>query len=442
MVQLQVLNKLLIDKSYSFITLNNLDKSYFDEYPQEFEYIENHFNKYGKVPDRETFISQFPNFDFIDVQESAKFLYDSLAEEHLYKKAYNVFSEVSKEMQTGDSRVAISKLLSRMPELTTQLSYEAVDLIKDADERFNEYVDKGENFEKYYIPSGLTELDKIIGGWDKSNDLVAICARPGIGKSWWIDYFAINAAKAGKTVGLYSGEMSESQVGYRIDTFESHISNYKISKGFSDIINEYKQHIDKIQDISGKLLVCTPKLLNGSPTVSKLRGFCEKYKIDILFVDQYSLLTTDKYVKNRTERFEQVSLELKMLQSELQIPVICACQLNRGAVDNEVGKDPGTENIAGSDRIAQDSSIVITILQGRNNTVTLNVIKSRSGVTGDKLEYNWDIDKGILNYIPNNLSNADKVAETTYRKQNNVSEPQKSYSEQFADEFGGQDIGF
>lgn len=435
MIELQCLNFILNTKSFSFVTLNNLDKSYFSDYEKEFDFIENHYKQYSNVPDKETFIAQFPDFAFIDVQESPKFLYDTLCEEYTYKKAYSILSDVSSEMQNGDSRIAVTKLLSHIPELVKQLTYEATDLIKDADKRYNEYIDKGENFDRYFIPSGLKELDRLIGGWDKSNDLVAICARPGIGKSWWLDYFALNAAKSGKIVGLYSGEMNENQVGYRIDTFESHISNYKISKGYSDIVDAYKKHIDDIKKINGKLIVCTPKILNGKPTASKLRGFCERYNIEILFIDQYSLLDTDKYVKSRNERFEQVSVELKLLQTELQIPVICACQLNRGAVDNDINKEPGLENVSGSDRIVQDSSIVITILNGKNSTVSLNVIKSRSGMTGDKLEYNWDIDKGVLNYIPN--INAEKSSTDSNTRRATTETVSTPY-----DEFGGEDMGF
>ena len=304
MIQLQFINKILDEHSLSMATLNNITEEYFSEYVKEFAFISNHHSKYGKVPDKETFIERFPDFNFIVVDESPTYLVDALQEDFIYRKSLEVFRDVNLEMTEGDSRKAVELLLSRMPDLTAKLNVEAVDVLHEgAKIRFEEYCDKGNDIKKYFVSTGLLELDNLIGGWSKANDLVAICARPGIGKSWMLDYFLYNAAKDGLTVALYSGEMSESQVGYRIDTFMSNISNFKLSKGYNDIFDDYQQHIKNIQDLPGKLLVCTPKTLGGVATVPKLKAFCERYKVDILGVDQYSLLDDARHNRQRNEKF-------------------------------------------------------------------------------------------------------------------------------------------
>lgn len=416
MIQLQVINKILSDKSLALCTLNNLGPEYFSDYKDEFLYISDHHTEYGCVPDKETFIEKFPDFKIFDVLESPRYLVDSLQEDYTYRKSFDVLTYVNEVMVHDDSRKAIEYLLSKMPDLTAKLNVEAVDILHEgAKKRFEEYCDKGNDLSKYYISTGLKELDELIGGWNKTSDLVAVCGRPGQGKSWWMDLFLCNAAKNGLTVALYSGEMSESQVGYRVDTFLSNISNFKISKGFNDVFDDYEKHIKQVQELPGKFLVCTPKTLGGVATVPKLKAFCERYKVDILGVDQYSLLKDARGNKGRTERYEAISEDLKALQIELGIPVLVNAQLNREATSADVS-EPGTQHLAGSDRIAQDSSVILSIIRKPQNKVVLSLTKVREGSTGGKLTYLWDIDKGTFDFIPEEQEEQATHEEPTYNE--------------------------
>ena len=65
MIQLQVLNKILDTKDSSLITLNNLNEDYFTDYKSEFKFIKTHLDTYGNIPDIETFLSTFKNFEVI-----------------------------------------------------------------------------------------------------------------------------------------------------------------------------------------------------------------------------------------------------------------------------------------------------------------------------------------------------------------------------------------
>lgn len=446
MIQLQVINWILDNKDLSIATLNNITSEYFSEYEEEFSFIQNHYNQYAKVPDKETFVAKFTDFSFVQVEESPKYLVDALQEDYVYRKALTVFREVNEEMVNGDSRKGVELLLSKMPDLTAKLNVEAVDILHEgASRRFEEYCDKGQNIDKYYVSTGLKELDDILGGWNRASDLVTVCGRPGTGKSWWMDLFLINAAKAGRTVALYSGEMSEEQVGYRIDTFISHISNWKISKGFNDIFDDYQKHIEDIQKLEGKFLVCTPKTLGGIATVPKLKAFCERYKVEVLGVDQYSLLDDARHTRSRNERYEAISKDLKTLQIELGIPVLVNAQLNRGATGPDV-QEVGTEHIAGSDRIAQDSSIVLSIVRKEQNEICINLTKVREASTGGKLRYEWDIDKGEFKYLGNDKNsdgelrteNRDYEMKTSERQ----TRPKRDRKSEFTDNVYNGDIDF
>ena len=197
-------------------------------------------------------------------------------------------------------------------------------------------------------------------------------------------------------MGLYSGEMSARKVGYRLDTLISHISNSGIIKGYRDFQNDYKRFIDELPNkYTGSLKVLTPTMIDGPAGVTALRAFIEREELDILFIDQHSLLDDDRKAKTPVEKASNISRDLKNLQVLKQIPIISVSQQNRSNTE----KGTGLEHIAQADRIGQDSTIVI-FLENKDDEFTLSLVKSRDSANGKKLKYNIDFDKGIFEYIP------------------------------------------
>ena len=84
--ELQIINKILQDKDYGIVERNGLDASNFEGYSKEFQFIEDHFKKFGQVPDTFTFNCEFQDFDFIEVNESEEYLIDKLYEENAFYK--------------------------------------------------------------------------------------------------------------------------------------------------------------------------------------------------------------------------------------------------------------------------------------------------------------------------------------------------------------------
>ena len=207
---------------------------------------------------------------------------------------------------------------------------------------------------------------------------------------------AVSAAEQGLTVGMYSGEMSETKVGYRVDTFISHISNTKITKGNGDVQVEYKKYLEDLPNMfKGTIKVLTPAMVGGPVGVSALRAFVEREHLDMLVVDQHSLLEDDRKGKGSVEKAANISRDLKNLQVMTKIPVIAVSQQNRESTEKGVG----TEHVSQSDRISQDSTIIL-FLEKKDDILTLDLVKSRDGGSGKKLKYvvNWD--KGIFQYVP------------------------------------------
>ena len=108
------------------------------------------------------------------------------------------------------------------------------------------------------------------------------------------------------------------------------------------------------------------------------------------------MLDDDRNARNPVERASNISKDLKNLQVLKKIPIIAVSQQNRAETTSH---GASTANIAQSDRIAQDSTVIIFIEQ-KDGIMTLNLAKARDAVNNKKLHYVADFDKGIFQFVP------------------------------------------
>ena len=423
MIELQVINKILITRDFSFIILNGIDENYFPNYKSEFKFINDHYIKYGTVCDKETFIEKFNNWEFVEVLESNQYLIDKLLEDYVYNKAIPIIKQGANVLTNGDSREAVDYIRNEFEKLNKYNSIEASELYSDTDKRYTQFLDRVVNQKQYFVTTGFNELDDILGGWDRKGEFALVTARTNAGKSWWLLKFLNEAAiRDNLVVGMYSGEMDEDKVGYRLDTINSNISNFKLAKGINEVQESYFKFKEYQKNLQNKFYICTPNSLGGVATIAKLKAFVDKYHIQVLGIDQYSLLKDASNSRNRNERFESLSMELKLLQTQIQIPIIVVAQLNRSAAAKDVN-NPETDMIAGSDRIAQDATTIISLKQKENDIMEVRIMKHRDGHVGDKLLYNWNVDIGDFKYVPaEDDANSGVACKPTHREYNKKDE--------------------
>lgn len=399
MVQLQLLNQVLDSGDNSILKVNSIDESFFSEYPAEFRFIQNHISKYGNVPDKITFAEHFPQFDWIEVNETPNYLIDELYKDRNKRQLAKVFNSIRDRLNADDVETALNIYTTAVEDVIQATHIDSVDILRDTS-RYDAYVDRSQDYSKFYVKTGFTELDQLIGGWDRKEELATIIARPGVGKSWVLLKCAIAAVEQNLRVGLYSGEMSEMKVGYRFDTLVGHISNSGIMRGNGDIMNQYKMFMESLSTKfpNSCLKIITPKMIGHSATVTDLDGFISKEHLDILFVDQHSLMEDQRGAKDPVTRAANISKDLKNLQVLKQIPIIAVSQMNRNELDDATVID--VSHIAQTDRIGQDSTVVLALRQ-KDHVLTMDIAKARDAGSGSKLKYAIDFDKGVFQFIPN-----------------------------------------
>jgi replicative DNA helicase len=231
------------------------------------------------------------------------------------------------------------------------------------------------------VPTGLADLDKLLGGFQRS-DLIIIAGRPGMGKTSLALSIALQAArKWAKRVGVFSLEMSNEQVVQRLVSAETGIDSQRLRLG-------------EIHDTS--LLSDSQLYIDDTPAISalemrtKARRLHAEHGLDMLIVDYLQLMRGDFRSENRVQEISFISRSLKGLARELNIPVVALSQLSR-AVESRHDKRPMLSDLRESGSIEQDADVVVFVYRDElydpdtefpSSIAELRVAKHRSGPTG------------------------------------------------------------
>ena len=397
MVELQILSQVLNTHSIAILEENQLTIDYFPTYSEEYTYIMKHVDDYGNVPDKLSSLSEFQDFEIVEVTENESYLVDKIREEHLYYKSVPVVQNIANLLKT-DANQAAEYMIQAMKDLEPNYKVGGVDIIQKATERLDAYIDRRDNQENWYFTTGFQELDNIIHGINRAEELFVIYARTNQGKSWVLEYICTHIWEIGFNVGYVSPEMGALSVGYRFDTLHNHFSNKHLTWGNKDLSeSEYSDYVNKLKDHKNKFIVATPLDFNNHMTISKLKNFIKQHKLDVLAIDGITYISDERGKRNdnKTTSLTNICEDLKTLNMELKVPILLVVQANRsGAVDKDSDDLPELESIRDSDGIAHNATIVVAVKQNSDGVLTLQIKKQRNGRVGDKISYNWNPDVG------------------------------------------------
>lgn len=403
MIQLQLLSKVLSSGNNSIIEDNFLTRDYFTGYEEEYDFIQEHKNKYGNVPDTATFLAKFPDVELVECNETDKFLVDTIREEHLYYQSIPVVQKVA-ELLKSDANAAAEYMISAVKDLNPEYGLGGIDIVADASDRFNQYIQRKEHQDDWFFTTGFEELDSLTHGIQRSDELFVIFARTNQGKSWVLEKMCTHVWQLGFNVGYISVEMSAMSIGYRFDTLYRNFSNSGLMWGKNEVSeDDYKEYIQELPSAKNKFMVATPIDFDNQITVPKLKKWVQQYKLDLIAVDGITYLSDSRGKRNdnKTTTLTNISEDLMSLSMELNIPVLIVVQANRnGVAEDDNSGTPELESIRDSDGISHNASKVLSIRQTKDGILKMEVKKQRFGSVGGKLNYKWNINTGEFLFVP------------------------------------------
>lgn len=255
------------------------------------------------------------------------------------------FLQIVKEQDTGDGLIpAKDVLLSTLEDLENRIK--------------NEGSVTG-------VASGFFDLDKITGGWQKS-DLIIVAGRPGMGKTAIALNWALNAIKSeqSNSIAIFTLEMSRNQLMERLLSSEGRIDSTNLRKGnlTEEDQDRLMQAARTINENGSKIVIDeTPGI-----TLSEIRSRCKRFKkemqLDLIIIDYLQLMSGSETAKKqgREREISEISMGLKSLAKELSVPVIAVAQLNRGP-DSRPDKRPKISDLRESGSMEQDADQILFV---------------------------------------------------------------------------------
>ncbi|WP_300412544.1 replicative DNA helicase [uncultured Oscillibacter sp.] len=245
------------------------------------------------------------------------------------------------------------------------------------------------------LSTGLSAIDNKITGLNKS-DLILLAARPGMGKTSLALNVALNVAKGGRTVAVFSLEMSREQLATRLLSSEALVENNRLRTG---LLRETDW-----EKIAGAATVLNQLniLIDDNPllSVADMNAKCRRLDgLSLVVVDYLQLMTSaggnSRGGENRQQVVSDMSRMLKIMAKELNVPVVCLSQLSR-ANEKRDDKRPQLSDLRESGAIEQDADIVMFLYRDdyynedseKHNIAECIVAKNRHGETG-KVELRW-----------------------------------------------------
>ncbi|WP_440552917.1 replicative DNA helicase [Vescimonas sp.] len=269
------------------------------------------------------------------------------------------------------------------------------------------------------IDTGFPLLDATLKGlWP--GHLVLVGARPGCGKSAMCMEIAESAAMKGKTVLHVTAEMKAGEVGERLIAKRTEgVTMDQLIDGVPETDEDLWMNIAYTASMEAKLPVY---FYDGSDvTVSRIRELALGIEnLSMIVVDYIGLMIgeKDKRAENRNLELGGISRELKLLATEMDIPILAAAQLSRTV--NETDK-PKLSSLRDSGELEQNAVKVIFLWKtdpGDDTQVGCTVAKNRRGRTGD-VNFYFDGSKMTfteLSYRTDNDEPADKFHQRPRRR--------------------------
>ena len=264
------------------------------------------------------------------------------------------------------------------------------------------------------IPTGLTDLNRMTSGL-QNGELIAIAARPSVGKTAFALHLARQAAMQGHAVAVYSLEMQGERLADRWLLSASDINPYRWRTGIPNPHEVAEAHTTATELARLPIHVDDSTSISMDHVRSSARLLKSKSACDLIIIDYLQLcdMNTGQKNRNREQEVAQATRKAKLLAKELNVPVVLLCQLNRES-EGRPGGRPELFHLRESGAIEQDADVVMLLYRPALARLTTDresgypteglgvviVAKQRNGETGNAyFSHNPSLTK-ITDYTP------------------------------------------
>lgn len=238
------------------------------------------------------------------------------------------------------------------------------------------------------IPSGLPLLDRLTGGLTPGS-MVILAARPGVGKSAFAGFVALNAALSGVPTAIFSLEMTAKQIMKRMIAATCNIDLHKVRTSSRSIdIDAIRQKTNELRDLP---LFIDDTQTSGIADLHLRTITLINQGVRLIIVDYLQLLSASSHPtreqRNRVMEITEITRTIASIARTNNVVMLALSQLTRD-IERRTDPTPRLSDLRESGSIEQDADMVWFLHPQDSpsdisiSRLNLVVAKNRHGPTG------------------------------------------------------------
>lgn len=340
---------------------------------------------------------------------SVEYYAQRVVREYSKREAHRLLRLAQKEIgEAEDPMAKIAETITKMENIRADAVDQTIFSAQDLFRERAQYIDDKQHgkIPSNILPTGLTDLDKLLNGGLRFQHFDVLAARPGMGKTSLATQFLLNSSlRENVNCLFFSIEMSKEEVMDKMISIESKIPYSKISSGDMDT-EDWESMIELSHKIlrnpadpnSGAGIFVDDVTKDLNRMIAIIRRCVRKYNVRFVVIDYLQLISISGKFGNRDEQLGYAVNMLAYTAKVLNINILALSQLNRG-VESRESKRPSLSDLRESGNIEQAAWRVLSIYRddyynldsNDKGTAEISVLKGKISNTG-KVQVYFDKD--------------------------------------------------
>ena len=365
-------------------------------------FIIDYVDQYKETPSAATLSENYPTLDDSAQMLNFDYAVDQFKDQVVYRKIVGSIQS-QKELLKENPTKALGSIMTNLSDVEVETD-EDVSIYNDGTfERLEAWRDRTKKRQMgdgiMGIPTPFKSFNSTGVGW-MPGELIAMFARPTVGKTWMCVEAAATSVMNGYKTLLISTEMPVASISLRADVVLANKMGYNFSHRAlrnGDPIDEtaYKKFLKELDGRS--LLVCDH--IEGESTISidHIARLIRKHKPDFVVLDGIYLISSGDGKKAMWEQSHSLFYGMKTLALSTNTPVFVSTQATREAAN--MFEPPRADQVAFGDALIRSSDVAMAMCRVENeeNQRLVQYQKYRDGVLlSDGSIMDWDVDKGYI----------------------------------------------
>lgn len=402
------------NKDISTLLADNAD-DLFTSHKDIWEGLKSYYYKFRAVPEVGILQDKFKDFEPVQTKAETGYYLDKLKNEFVSARLKTIMLQAGSSLkEDAPSRVlgVMQSQLATLSRYTNNVRDVDITDIESAERHYQSVKDRSTVMGgSPGILTGFEAIDKAYPTGMAPGHLIVAIGWPGRGKTWFTSYLACKAWEQGFKPMIVSLEMAPENMRDRIYTMlgSGLFRASDLSKG--DInLDDFRSWATKTTEGKNSFVLVSNEG-TAEVTPSTIQGKIDQHKPDLVILDYHQLFNDNKRSNSEVERNRNISRDFKLLAVANNIPII---DITAATADDISDQDepPMMSQVAWSKAIEYDADMAIAIHK-HANTDMIEVV-SRKNRHGQDFRFflDWDINRGIIKPIYENLPELNNDSQT------------------------------